>query len=105
MDPSTEEWLMFGFLNAKPATDFAIKLADEYCSRCPVGANQSSQYVTRIVNEICKSAVEFHGHQHMGFFARSRFATEFKLHLKERGYHPALVDELTTKVLIALSKK
>jgi hypothetical protein len=93
-------------LGSKDVVDFAIELAQEFSKRCPPDMGVKSAIgLARAIDEICNLAAEFQRDRRLGLYGKARFGTEFKLRLKENGYAPQFVDELTTKLLINMSGK
>jgi hypothetical protein len=92
---------------SKPdVANFAIELAKEFLTRCPSElAERSTMAVARAIDDICNRAAAFQREQKLGMFARAKFGTEFKTHLKDSGYVQEFVDELTTRLLISMSGK
>jgi hypothetical protein len=90
----------------RDAADFAIELAEEFSRRSPPEASAKSAIgLARAIDEICNRAANFQREQHLGLYGRAKFGTEFKFRLKEGGYPPEFVNELTTKLLISMSGK
>ena len=97
---------LFKRLGSKDVVDFAIELAQEFSKRCPPNAaSKSAMGLARAIDEICNLAAEFQRKKRLGIYGKARFGMEFKLRLKESGYAPEFVDELTTKLLINMSGK
>ena len=59
--------------------------------------------VARAIDEISNRAAEFQRGKRLGLYGKAKFGTEFKFRLKESGYAPEFVDELTTKLLMSMS--
>ena len=93
-------------LGSRDVADFAIELAQEFAKRSPPSAGpKSAMGLARAIDEICNRAAAYQREQRLGLYGRAKFGTEFKIRLKEGGYAPEFVDELTTKLLISMSGK
>lgn len=91
---------------SRDVADFATELVLEFSKRCPPElAERSTMAVARAIDEISNRAAALQREQHLGLYGRAKFGTEFKLRLKDVGYAPEFVDELTTRLLISMSGK
>lgn len=97
---------MFKRLGSRDAEDFGIELAEDFLKRCPPStADRPAIGLARAIDHVCNRASDFQRSKRLGVYRRAKFGTEFKLRLKEYGYTPAFVDELTTRILIGMSGK
>ena len=97
---------MFKGFGSRDAEDFAIELAQEFLQRCPPStADRPTIGLARSIDHVCNRAADFQRSKHLGVYGRAKFGTEFKTKLKEYGYTPEFVDELTTRILICMSGK
>lgn len=97
---------MFKLLGSRVAEDFAIELADAFLKRCPPStADRPTIGLARAIDDVCNRAADFQRSKRLGVYGRAKFGTEFKVKLKEYGYTPDFVDELTTRILIGMSGK
>ena len=93
-------------MSKRDVADFAIELAQELSRRSPPdSAGKSAMGLARAIDDICNRAAAFQREQKLGLYGKAKFGTEFKFRLKESGYAPEFVDELTTKLLISMSGK
>lgn len=76
----------------------AEKIAD---GRSKVSVNK----VTRVLESVYASAVDFKNERKIGFIGRAVMANAFKWGLKEAGYADAFVGMATEGLIMALSKK
>lgn len=74
------------------------KIAD---GRSKVSVNK----VTRVLESVYASAVDFKRDRKIGFVGRAVMANAFKWGLKEAGYADAFVSMATEGLIVALSKK
>jgi len=95
-------------LFSREVEDFAIELADSFSRRCPPdgarSGGQSAMAVAKAVDEVCNRAADFQRSKRLGMFRRAKLGTEFKLKLNELGYDKEFVSELTTRVLMKMSR-
>jgi hypothetical protein len=97
---------LFKRLGSREAEDFAIELAEEFLQRCPPStADRPMIGLARAIDHACNRATDFQRSKRLGVYGRAKLGTEFKFRLKEYGYTPAFVDELTTRILIGMSGK
>ena len=97
---------MFERLRSRHVEDFATELALEFSKRCPPDAGvRSTMGLARAIDEICNRATEFQRAKRLGLYGKAKLGTEFKIQLKESGYAPEFVDELTTRLLMSMSGK
>ncbi|WP_395059337.1 hypothetical protein [Polaromonas sp.] len=91
--------------------DFAVDLADQIAKRYPPaldsqpGKRPSVNRLTRITEEACVKAVEFHDHHKLGWLSRARLGNDFRWALKELGYTKEFVDFATEAVIVHISRK
>lgn len=89
---------------SRDVKDFAIELAQEFSKRCPPELSARSTIgVARAIDEVCNRAAQFQRSEKLGVYGKAKFGTEFKFRLKDIGYAPEFVDELTTKLLMSMS--
>jgi hypothetical protein len=95
-------------LFSREVEDFAIDLADSFSRRCPPagarGGGLPAMTVAKAVDEVCNRAADFQRSKRLGMFRRAKLGTEFKLKLGELGYDKEFVSELTTRVLMKMSR-
>jgi hypothetical protein len=98
---------MFKLKKSKEVEDFAIVLAADFSTRCPLeqAASPRAMSVARAIDDVCNRAAQFQRDKRLGLYGKAKFGTEFKLKMKELGYPADFVDELTTKLLINMSGK
>jgi hypothetical protein len=98
---------MFGKPKSREVEDFATTLVQEFARRCPAGAPrdtpQRAAAMARAVDDACDKASGFRRAKGLGFLGKAKFGTAFKLQMVEQGYAEDFVDELTRRLLIAMS--
>lgn len=91
--------------------EFALDLAAQIAKRyppaldCQPGKRPSVNRLTRITEDACTKAVEFHDTHKLGWFSRARLGNHFRWALTELGYTKAFVDFATEAVIVHISRK
>lgn len=91
--------------------NFAVDLAAQLAKRYPpaldsqVGKRPSVNRLTRITEDACVKAVNFHDAHELGWFSRARLGNHFRWALTELGYTKEFVDFATEAVIVHLSRK
>jgi hypothetical protein len=98
--------MLTSLLRRAPVEDFAKSLAGDVAKRYPAALDKdpskrpSVNRLTRIVEDLCKRAVEFHAEHRLGWMANA-----LRWELTELGYGKEFVDLATEAVVVHLSKK
>lgn len=91
--------------------EFAIGLATQLAKRYPPaldsqpGKRPSVNRLTRITEDACVKAIEFHDSRKLGWFSRARLGNDFRWALTELGYTKEFVDFATEAVIVHVSRK
>lgn len=91
--------------------EFAVGLAAQLAKRYPPaldsqpGKRPSVNRLTRITEDACVKAVEFHDSRRLGWFSRARLGNHFRWALTELGYTKEFVDFATEAVIVHISRK
>ncbi len=91
--------------------NFAIELAATLAKRYPPaldsqpGKRPSVNRLTRITEDACIKAVEFHDAKKLGWISRARLGNHFRWALSELGYTKDYVDFATEAVVVHISRK
>lgn len=91
--------------------EFAVDLADQIAKRYPPaldsqpGKRPSVNRLTRITEDACVKAVEFHDRHKLGWLSRARLGNDFRWALAELGYTKEFVDFATEAVIVHISRK
>ena len=91
--------------------NFALDLADQIAKRYPPaldsqpGKRPSVNRLTRITEDACAKAVEFHDQHKLGWLSRARLGNDFRWALAELGYSKEFVDFATEAVVVHTSRK
>lgn len=105
---------MLSFLRAgrkSEIQEFAVDLAAQIAKRYPPaldsqpGKRPSVNRLTRITEDACTKAVEFHDAHKLGWFSRARLGNHFRWALTELGYTKEFVDFATEAVIVHISRK
>lgn len=91
--------------------DFALDLANQLAKRYPPALDSqpakrpSVNRLTRITEDACAKAVEFHAAQKLGWLGKARLGNHFRWALSELGYSKEFVDFATEAVVVHISRK
>lgn len=105
---------MLSFLRIKRTSeiqDFALDLANQLAKRYPPALDSqpakrpSVNRLTRITEDACAKAVEFHATQKLGWLGKARLGNHFRWALSELGYTKEFVDFATEAVVVHISRK
>ena len=89
----------------------ATELAEDVMKAYPAEAQQSGgnkkaeRQLSAVIDNICAKARDFHAAQRLDLYSKARLNNTLLWHLRENGYESTLTDEITKKVIIALSAK
>jgi len=89
------------------AKDLAAQLARRYppeLDKQP-GKRPSVNRLTRIIEDLVASAVEFRDKQKLGWLGKARLGNAFRWELTELGYTEIFVDFATEAVVVHLSRR
>lgn len=101
----------FGTAKLTASKEFAADLAKQISRRYPpaldtqAGRRPSVNRLTRIVEEACQRAVEFHAVHKLGWITKAVFGNSFRWELTELGYSKEFVDFATEAVVVHLNRK
>ncbi len=94
-----------------PVEAFAKALAEDIAKRYPPALDQqpgkrpSVNRLTRIIEDVCKKAVEFQSEHRLGVVGKAKLGNEFRWQLSSLGYQKDFVDLATEAVVVHLSAK
>jgi len=98
---------MFNRKRSREIEDFAVALARDIVSRCPVAevfeGDHMSMRLARAIDEACTRAAAYQREQRLGMYGRAKLGTAFKMELKQTGYPEQFVDSLTRQLLFKMS--
>jgi hypothetical protein len=103
---------IFGSASNKQVDEFARELAKQIfelrttASRSG-GSNlkAAQKNVDQQFDALWEKTAAFHKQHKLGLYKKARLANTFRWELKERGYDEALVETLTERVVMAVSRK
>ncbi len=101
----------FSGLKNTEIRQFAADLAAQLARRYPPaldsqpGKRPSINRLTRITEDACVKAVEFHSKHKLGWLGKSRLGNYFRWALSELGYSKEFVDFATEAVVVHVSRK
>ena len=97
---------IFKWFETRAARSRGAELAAAFMARVPAGAAWSEQKfaakVKAAVAELQREAGLFQRDQKPNFYQRAQLGNAFKWALKDAGYEPAYVDELTELLMMQL---
>jgi hypothetical protein len=105
---------MFAFIRGSKNSEikqFAVDLAGQLAKRYPPaldsqpGKRPSVNRLTRITEDACVKAVNFHNTNNLGWFSKARLGNHFRWALTELGYTKEFVDFATEAVVVHISRK
>jgi hypothetical protein len=102
---------IFGIGQKSEIKVFATDLAEQIAKRYPPaldsqpGKRPSVNRLTRITEDACTKAVEYHDAKKLGWFSRARLGNHFRWALTELGYTKEFVDFATEAVVVHISRK
>lgn len=102
--------LLSSMFRRAPVDEFAKTLAGDIAKRYPPALDQqpgkrpSVNRLTRIVEDACARAVEFHAQHRLGWMAKAKLANAFRWELTELGYQKDFIDVATEAVVVHLGK-
>jgi hypothetical protein len=91
--------------------NFAVELAATLAKRYPPALDSqpdkrpSVNRLTRITEDACTKAVEFHDANKLGWISRARLGNHFRWALTELGYTKGYVDFATEALIVHISRK
>ena len=102
--------MLSSLLRRAPVEEFAKSLAGDVAKRYPAALDKvpskrpSVNRLTRIVEDLCKRAVDFHAEHRLGWFAKAKLANAFRWELTELGYGKEFITLVTEAVVVHLGK-
>ena len=103
--------ILGSLLNRAPLEVFAKQLAEDVARRFPPeldkepGKRPSVNRLTRIIEDVCKKAVDFKVAHRLGWLGKARLGNAFRWELRSMGYQKDFIDLATEAVIVHLSRK
>ena len=103
--------MFFSITKNADIKNFAAELAATLAKRYPPALDSqpdkrpSVNRLTRITEDACTKAVEFHDANKLGWFSRARLGNHFRWALTELGYTKDYVDFATEAVVVHMSRR
>jgi len=95
--------MALGWFNASEAKEFGITLAQFYMNRIPPGdsdgKNKSIAKRQEVLNKLFLQLAQFKRDHKLNIYKKAQLGNVFKWTLKDAGYDPAFVDELTKELM------
>jgi hypothetical protein len=91
--------------------ELARALAEQFSGQYPLdmhqgsGNKKSDRKLTAAVDAVCARARSFHAQTSLDVYGKARLNNKFLWRLRDTGYDPEFIDEITKKVIISLSAK
>lgn len=101
--------ILSNWFSRPPVETFARTLADDIAKRYPPALDQepgkrpSVNRLTRIIEDVCKKAIEFQAEHKLGVVGKAKLGNEFRWQLSSLGYQKDFVDMATEAVVVHLS--
>jgi hypothetical protein len=92
-------------------SSFAKDMANDIAKRYPpkldkeVGKRPSVNRLTRIMEDSCQKALQFHAENRLGWISKAKLGNDFRWELRGLGYQNDFVEFATEAVIVSLSKK
>jgi hypothetical protein len=102
---------LLGGIGTSEIKKVAVDLANQIAKRYPPaldsqpGKRPSVNRLTRITEDACAKAVEFHAEKKLGWLGKARLGNHFRWALAELGYTKEFVDFATEAVVVHISRK
>lgn len=97
---------MFGWLDARQATEFGTSLAEYFMERMPLGFDLKEKKFAakaqQTLVQMTRKAEEFRRGHKLNMFQKAKLGNAFKWKLKDAGYDAIYVDELTEWLMLRL---
>lgn len=91
--------MLFGWFDAKAATQFGAELARFFMERMPVDTQKGEKKFAVKTSEILKKLSlrlnQFKSANKLNFYSKAKLANSFKWTLKDAGYDPKYIDDMT----------
>lgn len=108
--PASAMNILTNWFSRAPVKDFARSLADDIAMRYPpaleqeAGKRPSVNRLTRIVEDVCRKALEFQSEHKLGVVGKATLGNEFRWQLTSLGYQKDFVHMATEAVVVHLSR-
>jgi len=95
--------MALGWFNASEAKEFGVTLAHFYMNRIPPGdsdgKNKSIAKRQEVLNKLFLQLAQYKIEHKLNIYKKAQLGNVFKWTLKDAGYDPAFVDELTKELM------
>jgi len=95
--------MALGWFNASEAKEFGVTLAHFYMNRIPPGdsdgKNKSIAKKQEVINKLFLQLAQYKLEHKLNIYKKAQLGNVFKWTLKDAGYDPAFVDELTKELM------
>ncbi|MEI6732677.1 MAG: hypothetical protein WCK94_01840 [Comamonadaceae bacterium] len=91
--------MLFKWFDATVANQFGAELARFFMERMPVGTQKNEKKfavkTSELLSKLSLRLNQFKGANKLNFYTKAQLANNFKWTLKDAGYEPNYVDDLT----------
>lgn len=98
--------MVLSWFDASEAKEFGVSLAHFHIERLPLdvarGKNKSMAKRQEVINKMFQQMARFRLEHNLNIYRKAQFGNAFKWTLKEAGYDPVYVDQLTKELLLKL---
>lgn len=96
--------MVLSWFDASEAKAFGISLANFYIERVPPGdSGETKKSIVKkqeVINKILQQAARFKLEHKLNVYKKAQLGNAFKWALKDAGYNPAFIDQLTKNLLL-----
>lgn len=98
--------MIFSWFDAKEAMEFGVSLAKFFMERLPLDTgdrkHKSMGRKQEVLDKMFKQAVRFRLEHKLNIYKKAQLGNGFKWTLKDAGYDPEFVDQLTKTLMLKL---
>ncbi len=98
--------MIFSWFDAKEAKEFGVSLANFFMERLPLDTGKRKQKSMsrkeEVLEKMFQQAVRFRMSHKLNIYKKAQLGNGFKWTLKEAGYDPEFVDQLTKTLMLKL---
>ncbi len=95
---------MFSWFNASEEKKFGTSLARFFIERTPLGFDKSSKVFAKkqeeLLEKMTQQVIQFRAQHKLNVYKKAQLGNSFKWTLKDAGYDPEYVDQLTSWLLL-----
>ncbi len=92
--------MLFSWFDAREAKEFGASLARFHIERIPLDKTRSPAKQQESLNKLFQQMVQFKLGHKLNIYKKAQLGNVFKWELKEAGYDPEYVDQITKKLML-----